>query len=123
MTYGQAVKALADACKSSKDASVLAALDTIASGRLRISAANPILVTLTAGGIGSTVHEDDIYKKYHSGRKDTYWIIADAIKLASDKNTRQWVDFSVTTGLYTYKGTGPVPPKGYTGYVPKIERK
>ena len=122
MTYGQAVKVLTAALANSTDKAVMLAIQTVNSGHLRRASVNPVLTMLTSDGVGCTVHEDTIYAAHKSGRKDVYWIIADAIKLAADKSTRQWIDFDSKTGLYTYKGDGATPPKGYTGYVPKAER-
>lgn len=122
LTYGQAVKVLTAALANSKDASIMRAIATVNSGHLRRAAINPVLAMLTANGIGSTVHEDAIYKAHKAGRKDVYWIIADAIKLAADTASRQWIQFDDATGLYTYMGTGTKPPAGYKGYVPKAER-
>jgi hypothetical protein len=123
LTYGQAVKVLTAALANSKDPAVMDAIKVVNSGHLRRASVNPVLAMLTAGGIGSTVHEDDVYKAHKAGRKDVYWVIADAIKLAADTNARQWVAFNADTGLYTYMGNGTVPPAGYTGYVPKAMRK
>jgi len=122
LTYGQAVKVLTAALASSKDPAIMDAIATVNSGHLRRAAINPVLAMLTSKGIGSTVHEDDVYKAHKAGRKDVYWIIADAIKLAADTTTRQWIYFDATTGLYTYMGNGTNPPAGYKGYVPKVMR-
>lgn len=123
LTYGQSVQVLVKALASSKDPAIVDAIAVINSGRLRATTVNPVLAMLTAGGIGSTVHEDTLYNALHCGRRDTYWTIADAIKLAADKATRQWIAFDATTGLYTFMGIGATPPKDYKGYIPKLERK
>ena len=68
--------------------------------------------------VGTVIHEDAMYSKYKMGRKDLYWLIADAIKGAKDLATRKWISFDPTSGNYTYEAQGELPPDGWTGYVP-----
>jgi hypothetical protein len=68
--------------------------------------------------VGMQVSEDALFAKYKMGRKDVYWLIADAIKGAKDPNTRKWISFDPNSGLYTYESQGETPPDGWTGYVP-----
>ena len=70
------------------------------------------------GSVGAVVHEDAMYAKYKMGRKDLYWLIADAIKGSKDVNARKWISFDPTSGNYTYEAQGALPPDGWTGYVP-----
>lgn len=68
--------------------------------------------------VGQTVHEDELFARYKMGRKDIYWLIADAIKGAKDVTARKWISFDVNSGLYTFESQGEFPPDGWTGYLP-----
>lgn len=73
--------------------------------------------------VGDKVTELEAFKRFKAGRKDLYWIIADAIKLIPfGRDARKWIEFDTATETYVLKGIGPVPPAGYNGYVPKAER-
>lgn len=73
--------------------------------------------------VGDQVTELEAFKQFKAGRKDLYWKIADAIKLIPfGKDKRKWIQFDEKAEVYVLKGIGPVPPAGYTGYVPKAER-
>jgi len=67
---------------------------------------------------GQTVDEVALFGQYKMGRKDIYWIIADAIKQAKDTSKRKWISFNPETGIYTYESQGALPPDGWKGYVP-----
>lgn len=72
--------------------------------------------------VGTEVHEDAVFSKFKFGRKDMYWIIADAIKGAKDKSLRKWVSFDPTSGVYRFEAQQSAPPADWTGYVPLDER-
>lgn len=72
---------------------------------------------------GDTLAEAEAFRLFKVGRRDAYWCIADAIKLAPrGLEARKWIHFTEATETYTLMGIGPKPPAGYTGYVPKAER-
>lgn len=68
--------------------------------------------------VGATANENDLFAKYKMGRKDLYWLIADAIKIAKDVSLRKWISFNPETGVYTFEAIGENPPDGWTGYRP-----
>lgn len=70
--------------------------------------------------VGTEVHEDALFAQYKQGRKDIYWIIADAIKYAKSEAIalRKWISFNPETGIYRYEAQGELPPDGWKGYVP-----
>jgi hypothetical protein len=72
--------------------------------------------------VGAQIHEDALFAKYKLGRKDAYWLIADAIKYNKVPANRKWISFSPETWIYTYEAQGENPPEGWTGYVPRAPK-
>lgn len=121
MGFGEAVKVLAAALADSKDANVRAALDVVQAGRsVRPAKENPFLAKFVK--VGDKIHEDEVFQTFKLGRRDAYWVIADAIKVAPGSDGRKWIQFDEKTGIYELKGIGKTFPAGYAGYIPRAER-
>jgi hypothetical protein len=70
------------------------------------------------GIIGIEVDETAIFAQFKMGRKDMYWLIADAIRLCKVPEERKWISFDSSTGIYRFEAQSANAPEGWTGYIP-----